>query len=71
MRNDELLSVIMEGKVKRTKARGRQRKMYLDDICTWISWGGRRSCDTFSILILPNNNIFLSLIGDGTLHDTS
>ena len=37
MRHDELLSVIMEGKVERTKARGRQRKMYLDDICKWTN----------------------------------
>ena len=39
MRHDELLSVIIEGKVERTKGRGRQRKMYLpvDDICTWTN----------------------------------
>ena len=34
MRHDELLSVIIEGKVERTKARGRQRKMYLDGSLT-------------------------------------
>ena len=37
MRHDELIRVIMEGKVEGTKARGRQRKMYLDYICTWTN----------------------------------
>ena len=37
MRHNELLRVVMEGKVEGTKARGRQRKMYLNDICTWTN----------------------------------
>ena len=35
MRHNELLRVIVEGKVEGTKAKRRQRKLYLDDICTW------------------------------------
>ena len=37
MKQNELLRVIMEGKVEGAKARGRQRKIYLDDICTWTN----------------------------------
>ena len=37
MRHDELIRVIMEGKVEGTKARGRQREIYLDYICTWTN----------------------------------
>ena len=37
MRHDELIRVIMEGKFEGTKARGRQRKIYLDYICTWTN----------------------------------
>ena len=37
MSHEKLLRVIMLGKVEGTKARGRQRKMYLDNICTWTN----------------------------------
>ena len=70
MRHDELISVIMEGKVERTKARGRQRKMYLDDNCTWTNQEKknvtiRKYKDGESITLPPTSP------GDGTLHDTS
>ena len=35
MRHNEMLRVIMEGKVEGTKGKGRQGKMYLVDICIW------------------------------------
>ena len=37
MRHNELVKVIMQEKVEGTKAIGRQRKKYLDDICTWTN----------------------------------
>ena len=36
MRHNEMLRVIMEGKVEGTKGKGRQRKMYVVDICIYI-----------------------------------